>query len=1241
MNYNETWKGRVSIKERCSYFAHPTNPMWTCFEQQAEMTLTSVPMASTCEKFMVKSYDKNTGEGRKIDIEFIKDALRDGWLDRNRARVELAVRRARGEELPAPAAPATPAAAPAAGPVVEPAAPTGKDKGADNTAVSAAVPPPPPPAAAASPPSSSGGAAAPLASTASAGPMSAEVDGLDDEVSDDDRVDEGEDSGRQGPERTLGGGGQFGSPAPVDLDYLKRYVEAALQAQLDATARRLNAPPVPSGATTATAASDGLDFSFSLDTTPSAPSAASSGASSASSGAGEGLLASPMARAAAGALVAGFAAIFAGSGAVDLAMTNKLLSLGLLLVLISGWLAFFWLLARSEAAREGYERALAEARLLAAAPAAAAAAAPAPAAPAPVQTQVVYFPLPAQYSADTPVRAPPSASSTPQQKRTKPRGAGSGGGSGAGSGAAGAVVGAGAAVVVPPSPAPSSDPAGPATAATSTTTAATTSATAASPASSAAVPPVDLASDSAAVSLELPGPAADEDYGDVSRRVTFSSSSPIEVADDDLSVVPVSALAAASASLSPGSAAAPGSASGALSSSPSRKDSIGEEDEAAQEAHVSDNDSDEDLDILSLYELEAESGAGAVQISVPASVDRFTRSEMFTVFVVDVRTSGRSWSVFRRYRDFADLNTALRKVAAGADKIPPFPKKIKTNLHLARKVENRREALSLYMKGIMRNEHLSTTEAVTDFLRPETGPSAVWDHRLPAPVRPAVNQKLIREGLLTRALSRSAWRDEFVLLLGDRMLFYEPGETKVPSSIILVGEIEAVIHLAEPVFADSTSAASVAAAAAGAAAAAATAAAQDPSANNNPTTTTSSSTPPLAAAAADGPSPAASAASAAFEPLPQEKPWSSSFCVEIRTQRRSYYVSATQAEVLREWSADVLAAVEAWKTSAATASMAALRSRAESLRQSLHEVNSAKKNLADRFILNRRRLVWQTPRGPQEASQTLLRRAMSLFAGPVAPGQAPAVIGPAMAQSVGFLQFTFATSELQAVSLASFSHDATIAFFANCYHTLLIHSFVEMGPPTPAKRKSFFANVSYEIGGRIFSLTDIEHGILRAAMSHSLMRSNKSFLNRVARASGAIDVFTSTIRRNDPRARLALKAPEPRLNFLLSTGSYSYPAEIVVMDAARVDDQLEAAARLFCAREVEIRGKKLIINRMFESNAADFGGLKGVVRTLVPWLPEASRAMLLNLLALDSAGVKVSYSEFDWSCRDRFELAKV
>ena len=90
-------------------------------------------------------------------------------------------------------------------------------------------------------------------------------------------------------------------------------------------------------------------------------------------------------------------------------------------------------------------------------------------------------------------------------------------------------------------------------------------------------------------------------------------------------------------------------------------------------------------------------------------------------------------------------------------------------------------------------------------------------------------------------------------------------------------------------------------------------------------------------------------------------------------------------------------------------------------------------------------------------------------------------------------------------SLRDPSHRLT--FWINLYNTMVVHGVVELGIKQSVKeRRGFFDIVQYDIGGYLFSLNDIEHGILRGNARipckplihcrqrwryHSLLRSRK------------------------------------------------------------------------------------------------------------------------------------------------------
>src|SRR5437763_8929268 len=80
----------------------------------------------------------------------------------------------------------------------------------------------------------------------------------------------------------------------------------------------------------------------------------------------------------------------------------------------------------------------------------------------------------------------------------------------------------------------------------------------------------------------------------------------------------------------------------------------------------------------------------------------------------------------------------------------------------------------------------------------------------------------------------------------------------------------------------------------------------------------------------------------------------------------------------------------------------------------------------------------------------------------------------------------FAEAERAARALASTRLDGLadrrdrLAFWINVYNALVLHGIVRLGIRRSVRRTwNFFGRVSYRVGGHVFSLDDVEHGVLR------------------------------------------------------------------------------------------------------------------------------------------------------------------
>lgn len=137
-----------------------------------------------------------------------------------------------------------------------------------------------------------------------------------------------------------------------------------------------------------------------------------------------------------------------------------------------------------------------------------------------------------------------------------------------------------------------------------------------------------------------------------------------------------------------------------------------------------------------------------------------------------------------------------------------------------------------------------------------------------------------------------------------------------------------------------------------------------------------------------------------------------------------------------------------------------------------------------------------------------------------------------------------------------------LAFFINCYNALTIHSLAHLSTLDDCKIKDgnllsiaggkFWAKMAYMIGKdkQVFSLDDIEHGILRA--------------NRVHPANGK-----HQFDKNDPRKKLSVKHVDCRIHFALNCGALSCPP-ISFYTLENLDRGLALAAQNYLTNETKI-----------------------------------------------------------------------
>ncbi len=187
-----------------------------------------------------------------------------------------------------------------------------------------------------------------------------------------------------------------------------------------------------------------------------------------------------------------------------------------------------------------------------------------------------------------------------------------------------------------------------------------------------------------------------------------------------------------------------------------------------------------------------------------------------------------------------------------------------------------------------------------------------------------------------------------------------------------------------------------------------------------------------------------------------------------------------------------------------------------------------------------------------------------------------------------------------------------LAFWINLYNTMVVHGVVKLGINQSVKeRRGFFNVVKYDIGGYLFSLNDIEHGILRG---------NARIPYRPWRAFA----------RDDPRNDFIVSPMDVRIHFALVCGSQSCPP-IGFYSAGEIETQLDLAAQSFInsgeVRVIPDRGV-VQISRIFKWYQADFGSRAQLIGFLIQYLDSGEQK---DFLENNTNEIRIRYNPYDWS----------
>ncbi|MDY6950530.1 MAG: DUF547 domain-containing protein [Thermodesulfobacteriota bacterium] len=215
--------------------------------------------------------------------------------------------------------------------------------------------------------------------------------------------------------------------------------------------------------------------------------------------------------------------------------------------------------------------------------------------------------------------------------------------------------------------------------------------------------------------------------------------------------------------------------------------------------------------------------------------------------------------------------------------------------------------------------------------------------------------------------------------------------------------------------------------------------------------------------------------------------------------------------------------------------------------------------------------------------------------------------------SAAFQEYKAATRGLVSLDPRTLTtREARLAFWINLYNALVVHGILALDIRKSVKEvRSFFQILCYNVGGYVFSLDDMEHGILRGNKKRHLL-ARRPFL------------------KGDPRHAFAIQGADPRIHFALVCGSNSCPP-IAVYEEGEIDEQLDLVSEAFVnSDEVTIKKeeKVLRVSRIFKWYKRDFGGREGLLSFLIKYRFSPEEKAFVKEVG---PGMRIVYNTYDWS----------
>lgn len=213
-----------------------------------------------------------------------------------------------------------------------------------------------------------------------------------------------------------------------------------------------------------------------------------------------------------------------------------------------------------------------------------------------------------------------------------------------------------------------------------------------------------------------------------------------------------------------------------------------------------------------------------------------------------------------------------------------------------------------------------------------------------------------------------------------------------------------------------------------------------------------------------------------------------------------------------------------------------------------------------------------------------------------------------------YKQYLTATSLLQKLNLSHFkTRDERLAFWINLYNFLVIEGILECGVSTSVHDiKGFFTKTSYRLGEYLFSLDDIEHGILR---------------NNQRRPYSLFRQFSGS----DPRKTFCVAPPDSRIHCCFCSGTKSSPPLNIYMSKELSQQLNSAVTRHLLTNGLRLDREKneLWLNRIFYWYRKDFDiGDKDLLDFVIKALQKRDIGQFIQA---NRSNLTLRFMDYDWS----------